>query len=188
MAKKDERWLKDFDIPYVGMKVGVHHFEYTLDDAYFSHYAEQDFRNARIHCKVSMEKKATMLIFNFYVHGLIEVECDISTEPFDMNIEGHWDLIVKFGEHMTEEEDGVMTLPHDEHVLNLSQFIYETSVLAIPVQKIHPGVADGTFQNEVTRQLAKYKVDEIAENDSKASGEHIDPRWDKLKDLMNKLN
>ncbi|GCD78579.1 DNA-binding protein [Thermaurantimonas aggregans] len=188
MSKKDERWLKEFDVPFVGMKVGVHRFEYTLDDAYFAHYATQDFRNARLTCKVEMEKKPNMLVFGFQVGGKVEVDCDISTEPFDLDISGDWKLVVKFGPTFIEEEDGIMTLPHEEHTINLSQFIYETAVLAIPLQRIHPGVADGTFENDVTRKLAEIKVDKISTGIEPLDEFPTDPRWEKLKDLKNKLN
>ncbi|MFN3952613.1 MAG: YceD family protein [Thermaurantimonas sp.] len=188
MAKKGDRWLRDFDIPYLGMKTGVHHFEYVLDDAYFIKYAEQEFRNARLLCKVQMEKKTSMLLFSFDVNGKVEVDCDISTEPFDMDIRANWNLIVKFGDQRIEEEDGVMTLPHDEHQLNISQFIYETAVLAVPLQKIHPGVAAGTLDNEVVRKLAELKVDSLPDNEDQSSEKETDPRWEKLKDIKNKLN
>lgn len=188
MANKDDRWLRVFDIPYTGMKIGIHQFEYTLDDEYFSRYAVQDFRNARLQCKVIMEKKSNMLILGFDIIGQVEVDCDISTEPFDLDITGNWNLIVKFGPSFIDEEDGVITLPHDEHQLNISQYIYETAVLAVPLQRIHPGIADGTLQNEVTRKLAKYRVKEIPDNEDTISKKMDDPRWDKLKELKNKLN
>ncbi len=188
MAKKDDRWLREFDIPYLGMKAGVHHFEYILDDAYFAKYAEQEFRNARLLCKVQMEKKTSMLLFSFDVIGQVEVDCDISTESFDMDIQANWSLIVKFGDQRIEEEDGVMTLPKEEHQLNISQFIYETAVLAVPLQKIHPGVAAGTLENEVMRKLAELKVDYLPDGEDQPSESHNDPRWEKLKDYKNKLN
>lgn len=188
MAKKDDRWLKEFDIPFVGMKTGIHHFEYILDDSYFARYSEQEFRNARLLCKVQMEKKSNMLLFAFEVEGQVEVDCDISMESFDLPIRGKWNLIIKFGDKFIEEEDGIMTLPQEDHQLNISQFIYETAVLAVPIQKIHPGVSNGTLQNEVTRKLAEVKIENLPSETEDQSDEVADPRWEKLKDIKNKLN
>lgn len=186
--KKDERWLKEFDIPFVGMKVGVHHFEFDLTEDFFSHYPEQEFRKPRLKSFVNFEKKANMLLIDFKVTGLVEVDCDISTETFDLEISGDWHLIVKFGSENIPEEDGVMTLKHEEHTINISQFIYETAVLSVPLKKIHPGVKDGTLQNEVLRKLAELRVETLPGESEVGSENSYDARWDKLKDLYNRLN
>ncbi|MGK0638946.1 YceD family protein [Schleiferia thermophila] len=188
MMRKDERWLREFDIPFVGMKLGVHQFEYDLTDDFFSHYPEQEFRNPRLKSLVNFEKKTNMLLIDFKVSGVVEVDCDISTEPFDLEINGVWHLVVKFGVENTPEEDGVMTLKHEEHTINISQFIYETAVLAVPLQKIHPGVKDGSLDNEVLRRLAELRVETLPGEPQAEPDNAHDPRWDKLKDLYNKLN
>jgi uncharacterized metal-binding protein YceD (DUF177 family) len=51
-------------------------------------------------------------------------------------------------------------------------------VLSLPIKIIHPGVEDGSLESETLNRLKKYELD-LQKNSPK-----IDPRWDKLKDLI----
>ena len=63
----------------------------------------------------------------------------------------------------------------------MAQYIYELIVLAVPSKRIHPGVEDGSLQSDVLDKLEELspKEKEIKEE------EDIDPRWNKLKNLLN---
>ena len=53
--------------------------------------------------------------------------------------------------------------------------------LSVPQKRIHPGVKDGTLKSE-----ALDKLNELQSNINKEKKEEeIDPRWDKLKKLLN---
>jgi uncharacterized metal-binding protein YceD (DUF177 family) len=51
-------------------------------------------------------------------------------------------------------------------------------VLSLPLKKIHPGIKNGTLKSDI---LEKLKALEPKKNNSDGS---IDPRWNKLKDLL----
>ena len=62
-------------------------------------------------------------------------------------------------------------------------------VLSIPTKRVHPGVKDGTLQSEALVKLkemtAKKEVKEKhKEIKEKQDQDNIDPRWDKLKQLL----
>jgi uncharacterized metal-binding protein YceD (DUF177 family) len=54
-------------------------------------------------------------------------------------------------------------------------------VLSVPHKRIHPGVKDGTLQTEALQKLNELQVKEIKEEKKE---DDIDPRWDKLKQLL----
>jgi uncharacterized metal-binding protein YceD (DUF177 family) len=54
-------------------------------------------------------------------------------------------------------------------------------VLSIPQKRVHPGVKEGTLQTEALRKLNELQVKDVEEVTKK---EEIDPRWDKLKQLL----
>ncbi|NJX17426.1 DUF177 domain-containing protein, partial [Tamlana crocina] len=61
------------------------------------------------------------------------------------------------------------------------QYIYELIVLAVPSKRVHPGVLDGTLKSEVLE-----KLDELSPREKEIKAEEdIDPRWEKLKNLLN---
>jgi hypothetical protein len=37
--------LKDFIIPFIGLKLGKHHFEYQINKAFFEHFEYDDFND-----------------------------------------------------------------------------------------------------------------------------------------------
>jgi uncharacterized metal-binding protein YceD (DUF177 family) len=51
-------------------------------------------------------------------------------------------------------------------------------ILAIPLKKTHPGIEDGTLQSEIIDKLK-----ELEPKEDQFPGS-VDPRWDKLKDLI----
>jgi hypothetical protein len=54
-------------------------------------------------------------------------------------------------------------------------------VLSIPQKRVHPGVKEGTLQTEAFKKLNELQVKDIEEVKKE---EEIDPRWDKLKQLL----
>jgi uncharacterized metal-binding protein YceD (DUF177 family) len=102
---------------------------------------------------------------------------------FDFPIKGKLKVIVQFGEEYNDDNDELLILPHGEHEINISQIIYEMIALSIPFRKVHPGVKDGTLDSEALRKLNELRVEEIKE-ENKNTEDNIDPRWDKLKQLL----
>jgi uncharacterized metal-binding protein YceD (DUF177 family) len=54
-------------------------------------------------------------------------------------------------------------------------------VLSIPQKRVHPGVKDGTLQTEALEKLKELQVNG---HTVEKKEEDIDPRWDKLKQLL----
>lgn len=170
--------LEDYAIHFVGLKEGEHQFEYKIDNAFFDEFDYQEFYNSDIQVVVNLVKKNTHLEFDFYIKGIVEVECDLTLEKFDLPLENTLSLVVKFGEDFKEIDEELLIIPHGEHEFQLEQYIYECVILALPQKKIHPGVEDGTLNSEILDKLNYHSVD----NNKK--DKEIDPRWDKLKKLL----
>lgn len=176
------RPLKDFTIPFIGLKLGKHHFEYQINKAFFEHFEYDDFNDVIVKTDLGFEKKSTLLELHFKISGTVNVNCDISNEPFNQKIKGAFDLIVKFGEEYNDEHDDILIIPHGEYEVNVAQYIYELIVLSVPLKRIHPGVIDGTLQSDILKKLEELSPKDI-ENKEKAP-EEIDPRWNTLKKLL----
>ena len=110
----------------------------------------------------------------------MNVNCDLTNEPYDQPIEGELFLVIKFGNEYNDDNEDLLILPHGEYEVNIQQYIYELVVLSVPLKKVHPGVEDGTLKSEVLD-----KLDEFSLTEKKKKEEQTDPRWDKLKNLLN---
>jgi uncharacterized metal-binding protein YceD (DUF177 family) len=129
------------------------------------------------------EKKSTMLELLFEHTGTVNVPCDVTGEDFDMPINGNLKLVVNFGDEFNNDNEEMLILPHGEHQIDVSQYIYEMIVLSVPLRRVHEGVLDGSLQSAALDKLNEISVTEI-NTDSEQEAEEIDPRWDKLKQLL----
>jgi uncharacterized metal-binding protein YceD (DUF177 family) len=173
--------LKEYIIPFVGLKVGKHQFEYNVEQTFFEHFEYEDFNNVKILVNVELEKKSTLLELHFKISGWVNVNCDLTNEPYNQTIENEFDLVVKFGDEFNDEHIDILIVPHGTYEINIQQYIYELTILAVPIKRIHPGVEDGTLDSEILQ-----KLEELSPKlkDSKDKEEDIDPRWNTLKRLL----
>ncbi len=170
---------KGFTIPFSGLKQGKHEFKYEIDNTFFESFGYDEFNDAKINLSVSLNKLTTMMELSFKGSGVVNVNCDLTSEPYDQEIGSTLELIVKFGEDYNDEDDEILILPHGEHQVDISQYAYEMLVLAVPHKRIHPGVEDGTLDSDVLQ-----KLNELQPKETRQNKEESDPRWDELKKLL----
>ena len=173
--------LKDFTIQFVGLKTGKHLFDYKIEKAFFNDFEYDDVNDIDVQAKVELNRKDTFLEFNFDIAGVVNVNCDLTNEPYPESISGNLDLVVKFGDDYNDENEDILIVPHGEYEINIAQYIYELIVLSIPSKRIHPGVKDGTLKSDILDKLEELSPKEKENNSNE---EKTDPRWDKLKNLL----
>jgi len=169
--------LKDFTIQFVGLKTGKHLFDYKIEKAFFDEFEYDDVNDIDVKAKVELNKKETFLEFNFDIVGNVNVNCDLTNEPYLEDISGNLDLVVKFGDDYNDENEDVLIVPHGEYEINIAQYIYEVIVLSIPSKRVHPGVEDGTLKSDILDKLEELSP---KEKENTTTEETTDPRWDKL--------
>lgn len=174
--------LKEFIIPFIGLKLGKHHFDYQIDKSFFEHFEYDDFNDVNVKTVLVFEKKTTLLELHFKISGTVNVNCDISNEPYDQKIKGSFDMVVKFGDEYNDEHDDILIIPHAEYEINIAQYIYELIILSVPVKRIHPGIKDGSLQSDILKKLEELSPKDIEDKEKKI--EEIDPRWNTLKKLL----
>ena len=183
---------KQYLIPFVGLKLGKHHFEYQISNAFFEIFDYDEFENSDIKVNVVLEKKSTMLELIFKHQGTVNVPCDLTSEDFDLPIEGEMKLIVRFGDAYNNDNEELLILPFGEFEVDISQYIYEMIALSVPLRRVHPGVKDGSLKTEALERLQELILEEHSEESEEQleedkiqdKQENIDPRWDKLKQLL----
>ncbi len=173
--------LKIFTIPFVGLKIGEHRFEYQIDNTFFKHFEYSEFNKVNVNTNLLLVKKTTFLELYFKVSGTVNVNCDITNEPYNQNIDGEFKLVVTFGNEFNEDNEDILIVPHGEYEINVAHYIYELIILSIPAKRIHPGVEDGTLQSDILNKLEELSPKGETEN---KNTEDIDPRWNTLKKLL----
>ena len=159
------------------MKEGIHLFNYELGNKFFKNFDYYDFLDAKLFAKLELEKQSTLLNLKFSFNGEIEVQCDVSMESFNLDLEAEHAVVVKFKDDIISTDDKVIFMPAGSHSIDVSHLIYESIILAVPQKKVHPGIENGSLKSEIVEKLEALKP-------KKNFKEKTDPRWDKLKDLL----
>ncbi|MEZ4839293.1 DUF177 domain-containing protein [Flavobacterium sp.] len=171
----------EYLIPFIGLKLGKHQFDYQIDKTFFDRFEYDEFESCNVKVDVVLEKKTTLMELHFKHKGTVNVPCDLTGEPFDLPIKGKIDVVVQFGDTFNDDNEELLILPHGEHQVDVSQYIYEMIVLSIPLKRTHPGIKDGTLKSEAIEKLEQLTVKAKKEE---TKGEETDPRWDQLKKLL----
>ena len=167
---------RNFDITFSGLSLGEHLFTFDVNDAFFDLFGYTEYDQLAGNVEVALHKHNTFLELTFRFNGSIAATCDRSGLAFTEQLNNEFELLVKFGESFNDDDDEQLILPQGEFQLNVAQYIYELIVLSIPQKHIHPDVESGKI-------VPEFEVEDEAELTEES--EEIDPRWDKLKDLLN---
>ena len=195
---ENKRKVGKFD-PYKvdlkNMSADIQTFEYKLDNVFFSHIGSDDIQKGKLTVNLTVKKVSTMYEFNFRTEGTIVVPCDRCLDDMELPIETTENLIVKLGKDYSEESDKIVVIPESEGIINLSWFLYEFIMLAIPIKHVHaPGKCNIQMTSKLRKHSPKSEDDEqlfesgesedgIGSDDSLETEEKTDPRWEALKGL-----
>jgi uncharacterized metal-binding protein YceD (DUF177 family) len=165
-----------FEIPFVGLKLGTHEFEFDVNDSFFASLPYSLIEKGSVKVWLDLEKKETMMIANFECFGHVEQICSRCNESAFVEIDSDLAVIYKFG-HEEEEtnDDNLLIVSYDAYELDVSQQVYEMISLALPTRPMHE---DGECDEEMVKLIEKYQVKE-----EKKDEDDIDPRWSVLKGL-----
>lgn len=177
MSKRDS-----YAVRISGLGEGVHDFSFELDKQFFVSFEHPDIDNGNVHAEVALEKKTGHFGLHFSLEGELEVVCDRCLDKFMIPISSEQTLFIKTGEETGELDDDVLVIGRSDHEIEIGQYLYEFTILALPVQKLHPEDADGksTCNPDMLNQLEEHGSFE------QESNEETDPRWDALKDIISK--
>lgn len=176
--------LSEYAIAFKGLKDGKHEWTYDLDDSFFTLFETSLIEKGELRAKVMMDKSVTMLTLDFELRGNVETLCDNCLSPLEVPVRHKSRLFVKFGAEYDEPSDEIVIIPHDEHELNVAQWLYEFICLALPIRHVHKRDKNGqpACDPEMIQKLNQYLV---VEKESETNHE-VDPRWEALKHIVDK--
>lgn len=200
----------EFVIPFIGLKLGNHVFEYDITDAFFEGIEYSIIHRGNVRVRLELEKKETMLIGIFQLEGIVTKDCDRCTDDIEVEVEGEYQIIYKFGGDASDDE-ALITLDKDAYEIDVKMNIYELISVSLPLRTIHE---KEECNPEMLALLEKYVInsedddddfdyddededdfedEDLDDDDFEDDGEDgsddnddnddIDPRWSILKNL-----
>ncbi len=178
---------REFEIAFVGLKPGVHEFNYSIDDRFFEAFQQQDFKNCKAKVKLLLDRKTGFIQLKFEIGGTLEVNCDRCSNNLPLQLWDDFNITVKMVEepelmNEQEEDPDMYYIGQGDSHLDVSNWIYEFINLSIPMQKTCEfEKMDGPYCNpKVLDVLKKLEPEEKQDKEN--------PIWkdlEKFKDLGN---
>jgi uncharacterized protein len=167
-----------FTIPLSGLKVGRHLFDFEIGNEFFEKFEESEVKEGSLIANIEMDKRSSHLDLTIRISGNVRICCDRCLEMFLQPVDCINRLIVKFGKSIEDSDPDILSIPADEHELDLKQHIYEFIHLNLPIKRVHPEDKNG---NSTCDPFMMEKLKELIVEEEKGG----DPRWEELKKLMN---
>jgi uncharacterized metal-binding protein YceD (DUF177 family) len=173
--------LKQFSIPFTGLKIGKHQFDFEIDNSFFDAFEYSLVKKGNLKAEVELDKQETMLILQFRIKGTIVLDCDKCLAEFEAPISIQERQIVKFAEDELESDDlEIIVLSKKESEINVAELIYEFITVSVPYIKICEENGTGVkCDQEMIARLESLAVGSQQEEEQ----QNDDPRWAALKKL-----
>jgi uncharacterized protein len=171
--------LKQYSIPFTGLKIGHHQFTLEVDDKFFNEFEYSLIKSGLLKVDLLMEKQETMLVLDFEISGTVQLNCDRCLAGYSHQLNAKDRLIAKFSniEDLNDVEE-VLVLSKNDSEVDLSSFIYEIITLVAPYVNVCEDPGNTSFCDlEMIGKLKELEVEQEQESDDS------DPRWDILKKI-----
>lgn len=129
---------KTYSIAYKGLKNGPHDFDFKVGRELFEAFSATEIRDGDCDVRVHLDRAETQLTLDVTITGYVVVECDRCLEDCHVPVDFTGRLLVKFSDEIREYDGELMWLSPVESEVELAQYIYESIVLALPYQRVHP--------------------------------------------------
>ncbi len=175
--------LDKYKVNLKDLQAGVATYRFELDDAFFELVGGTLVKGGHADVMLSVEEKGGIYALIFHIRGVVCVPCDRCLDDMDVAVDTENVLNVKVGTEYSDEGD-VVVVPEDDPACNVAWNIYEFIALSIPVAHVHE---EGKCNAAMMEMLAAHLVtsEDMDDTGGGEKAEVTDPRWDKLKDIIN---
>ena len=155
-----------YSIAYKGLKNSTHDFQFEVDDELFAAYESREIKGGKLSVEVAMLKADNQLEFDFTISGDVTCECDRCLEDclVPIDYEGH--LIVRISNDEGEYDGDIMWISPADDIVDLTQYIYESIVLSLPYQRVHP---EGECNPDMIARFAIVSNEELEAIEARAA-------------------
>ena len=171
--------LVEFSIPVSGLGNGLHQFQFRIDSQFFSCFEESPIEDGDINVLLDFDKRPDMYVLQFDFEGTVKTDCDRCLASIGLPVSGSEQLLVKFSLDEEDEEADVIYISPETKKFNVSRFIYEFIILAMPMIKVYH------CETETPRPCNPEMLEYLSSGQEKEDPENKEdnPIWEELKKL-----
>lgn len=166
------------NIQFGGLGVGTHLFEFEVNSKFFETIEYSEIQRANILVSIEFVKQNSVMTLHFHIKGTVGITCDRCAGDYDITIENRETMFVKNGD--TEEStDTLIVLPHGETEVDLTKYLYEFIVVALPQRRV-PCEIDADKYKCDEETLKKLEAFSVEDEPSLPNTNNV---WDELKKI-----
>lgn len=172
--------LQEYRIPFTGLKLGKHEFNYEVNESFFKEFEYSLVKNGDLTVALELDKQETLLILKFRISGEIKLSCDLCLADYPSMVDIEERQIVKFSgdEHLEDDTEEIIVLSRNEVEIDVSGLIYEYINLAVPyISRCEDEGNTPWCDKEMIEKLRQLSGEHKEETDN------ADPRWEALKNI-----
>ncbi|HJC26611.1 DUF177 domain-containing protein [uncultured Alistipes sp.] len=176
-----------YSIAFRGLKNGHHEFRFEVGKPLFEAFESTEIKDGACEVAVDMERSETMLMLGIRITGHVVVACDRCLEDCRIPIDFEGTLPVRFSEQEHEYDGEELWLVPGEEEVDLTQYIYESIVLSLPYQRVHP---EGECNPDMLKRFRIVSDEEFSsiEAEAEACGTELrEGEWAKLAALRDRM-
>lgn len=178
---------RQYSIALAGLKNGHHEFRFEVGKNLFDAFGSAEIKDGDCRVEVDMERSEAMLMLDIRITGHVVVACDRCLEDCRIPIDFESTLPVRFSEQEHEYDGEELWLVPGEEEVDLAQYIYESIVLSLPYQRVHP---DGECDPDMLKRFRIVSDEEFASIEAEAEAGNAELRegeWAKLAALRDRM-
>ncbi len=175
--------LNHFTLPIMGLKMGMHQFDFQVDKEFFNHFDQEVIEDGKFDIKLYFDKRPDMIVLVFEFEGAVQTNCDRCLATINLPVKGNNQLLVKYAEEESEDDE-IWYIPSGKSELNVAKPIFEFIILNLPIIKTYDCQSEeqAPCDEEMLRYLQPSDEKETDE-ESNEDNDLSNPFRDALKDF-----
>ncbi|MCU0442987.1 MAG: DUF177 domain-containing protein [Bacteroidia bacterium] len=150
---------------------------FNLNRSFLASIEGSTLSESAVTADLVLTKTPNLYELNFNLTGTVICECDVCLEEFSLPINHDFELIMKVSVTENYDDDEIIYITDKLLEFDLSQYLYESLILSIPVRKVCDLSGTKTCNQEAIAKLEQLNHLEQPEGET-------NPAWDKLKDIL----
>jgi len=148
--------VNDCIIRFKGLSNDEHSFRFEIGDSFFQLFENAEIEHGNLIAEVLLDKQPSCMQISVNINGTVDIACDRCLDKLILPISAGGELAVRFGkdDSLTAADD-LLVLDLSDTEIDLSQYIYDSIIVALPLQRVHP---DGQCNPEMVKKLQNFII------------------------------
>lgn len=159
---------------------GNNRLDFLIDESFLQNFPYSPVKQANVNVTLQLFKSEFLMELEFTFNGTAQVVCDTCLTEIPYPVNAQYRMIIKKAEESNFSNDEMIYLGKNEIEFDLTQYLYESFILCLPSKIGCENIAEPKPCNK--EMLAKLTPDDALQGEEEK--QQIDPRWDKLKDII----